>query len=89
MKYLLLLLFLIVFCFILLFRYTHDLADEVSSLKARVELQGEEISALRDYIGYLEEELGRIERAGEERYMPWSHIIPINKGFLGVLEEKK
>ncbi len=88
MKYLLLLL-IIALPFLLLLNYTHDVAEEVSSLKARVELQGEEIRANRDYIGYLEEELGRIERAGEERYMPWSHIIPIHKGFLGVLEEKK
>ncbi len=85
MKYLLL---AIALCFLLLLGYTHDVADEVTSLKARVELQGEEIRANRDYIGSLEEELGRIERAGEERYMPWSHVIPIDKGFLGVLEEK-
>lgn len=86
MKYLILL--IIAVPFLLLLNYTHDVAEEVSSLKAKIGLQGEEIRANRGYIGSLEEELARIERAGEERYMPWSHVIPISGGFLGILEEK-
>ncbi len=79
----------IALCFILLLGFVCDIGKEVTELREGYKLLNEEITALRGYIGSLKEELARIERAGEERYMPWSHVIPVNKGFLGVLEEKK
>ena len=76
--------------FLLLLGIIYTLTTEVSELKARDRLRGQEIRANRGYIGLVDDKCDRIKAEVRDMVKPFTHIIPVRKGWwLGVREEKE
>ena len=79
---------LIALCFLLLLGYTRDVGKEVSELKAMDRLHSKEIIALRGQIGVTDDKCDRIKAEVADLVKPFTRIIPVDGGFLGMREEK-
>ena len=85
-KYLLL---SITLSFLLLIGIAYTITEAISDLRARDRVQSQEIIALRGYIAMVDDKTERIvEEVREIVNIPYSKFIPIDKGFLGIREEK-
>jgi len=81
--------------FLLLIGIVYIIGMDISGLKARdngqkeeIRLLNVEIRTLRNYISMVDDKADRIEQAREEVFKPFTHIIPIDGGFLGIREER-
>ena len=85
MKFLLYL--FIVLCFLLLWGHC-DLDNEVSGLREEVGLLKEQITGLQSYVDVTDNKCDRIKAEVRDMVRPFTRVIPVAGGFLGVKEEK-
>ncbi|MBA7646723.1 hypothetical protein ES703_54489 [subsurface metagenome] len=82
--------FLIALSFSLLIGIFYTLTAEISDLKARDRLRGQEIRANRGYIGVTDDKCDRIKAEVADMVKPFTRVIPVRKGWwVGIREEDK
>ena len=75
---------------LLLTAAANNMVRELTELKARDRLRGQEIRANRGYIGLVDDKCDRIKAEVRDMVKPFTHIIPVRKGWwLGVREENE